>query len=296
LDQPKLCWILACRKYWLIAVSSPVSCFARWRYARRDVPVARVTDIEEARAVCVLLRAAGVQAAPACAAGDAGMLVSVPASQRSSAQPRSVSCAAEHPPAQPSSRFAIGIGPRHPARHAQRPRVARVGSFEFAASCRNPRASELEAGRLVSTAMAHAVQSVTVNHPIGEVFAFLADGANEPAWRPGVTNLGHVADSGTGVGAQYEQTMKGPGGRSIRGDYRITRYDEPTRLDFEVIAGPARPTGRFDLRETASGTTEVTFTLDLKPRRLMVLMTPMINKQVRAEVANIANLPQALGD
>jgi uncharacterized protein YndB with AHSA1/START domain len=142
--------------------------------------------------------------------------------------------------------------------------------------------------------MAHAVQTVTVNRPISEVFAFLADGMNEPLWRPGVSNVGHVADSGTGVGATYRQTMKGPGGRSIPGDYRITRYEEPNRLDFDVIAGPARPTGRFDLREVATNTTEITFTLDLQPRGLMVLITPLINKQVRTEVANIANVPRAM--
>jgi uncharacterized protein YndB with AHSA1/START domain len=141
--------------------------------------------------------------------------------------------------------------------------------------------------------MAHAQQTVLVNRPIGEVFAFLADGMNEPLWRPGVTNVSHV--SGSGVGAQFTQTMKGPGGRSIPGDYRITRYDEPTRLDFEVTAGPARPIGSFVLRETAPGATEVTFTLDLKPRGIMILMTPMINKQVKTEVANIDRLPAALG-
>ena len=142
--------------------------------------------------------------------------------------------------------------------------------------------------------MAHATATVIVDRPIGEVFAFLADGMNEPAWRPGVTDVSHVAETGTAVGATFKQTMKGPGGRSIPGDYRITRYDQPTRLDFEVIAGPARPVGRFDLRETAASATEVTFTLDVKPRGLMVLMTPMINKQVRTEVGNIANLPNAM--
>ena len=141
--------------------------------------------------------------------------------------------------------------------------------------------------------MAHETATVIVDRPISEVFAYLADGMNEPAWRPGVTNVSHVADTGTGVGATFKQTMKGPGGRSIPGDYRITHFDEPTRLDFEVIAGPARPTGRFDLRETAGGT-EVTFTLDLKPRGLMVLITPMINKQGRTEADNIANLARAM--
>jgi hypothetical protein len=34
--------------------------------------------------------------------------------------------------------------------------------------------------------------------------------------------------------------------------------------------------------------------MDLKPRGLMVLMSPMINKQVRAEVSNIDNLGSAM--
>jgi uncharacterized membrane protein len=140
--------------------------------------------------------------------------------------------------------------------------------------------------------MAHAVRTVTVERPIAEVFAFLADGLNEPKRRPGVTSITHV--SGSGIGAVYAQTMKGPGGRSLRGDFQITRYDEPTRIDFEVIAGPARPTGSYVLRDAGSGSTEVTFTMDLKPRGFMILMTPMINKQVKVEVANLDNLPAAL--
>lgn len=140
--------------------------------------------------------------------------------------------------------------------------------------------------------MAHAQRAVTVPRPIGEVFAFLADGLNNPRWRPEVTSISRV--SGAGVGTQYAQTMKGPGGRSIDGDYRLTMYDEPTRLEFEVTAGPARPTGSFVLREVDPATTEVTFTLDLTPRGLMKLATPMINKQVSAEVANIDNVANAM--
>lgn len=34
--------------------------------------------------------------------------------------------------------------------------------------------------------------------------------------------------------------------------------------------------------------------MDLKPRGLMVLMTPVINKQVKAEVSHIDNLSAAM--
>jgi uncharacterized membrane protein len=141
--------------------------------------------------------------------------------------------------------------------------------------------------------MAHAAHTVVIEKPISDVFAFLADATNDPKWRPQVTSITHV--SGSGVGTVYAQTMKGPGGRPIAGDFRITRYDEPTRLDFEVIAGPARPTGSYVLRDAGSGATEITFTLDLKPRGLTVLLSPMIGKQVKSEVANLANLPSAMG-
>jgi hypothetical protein len=142
--------------------------------------------------------------------------------------------------------------------------------------------------------MAHAQHVVNVERPIVEVFAFLADGLNDPKWRPDVIRIEHL--SGSGVGARYAQTMKGPAGRSIRGDYTVTGYEQPTRYDFEVTAGPARPTGSILLREMTPTTTEVTFTMDLKPRGLMVLMSPMINKQVRAEVSNIDNLAKAMAE
>jgi len=144
--------------------------------------------------------------------------------------------------------------------------------------------------------MVHAEQTVTVERPIADVFAFLADGTNDPSWRLQVISVTHVEGTdGTGEGATFAQTMKGPVGRKINGAFKFTRFDEPNRLDFQVIAGPVRPLGSFELRELSPTTTEVTFTVDLKPRGLMVLMTPMINKQVQAEVSNIKNLPKAMG-
>jgi hypothetical protein len=141
--------------------------------------------------------------------------------------------------------------------------------------------------------MVQAQRTVTVARPIAEVFAFLADGLNEPKWRPEVITIRHV--SGSGVGAVYAQKMKGPAGRPIAGDFRFTRYDEPTQLDFEVIAGPARPTGSYRLREVDSGSTSVTFTMGFVPRGLIRLLAPIVNKQLRAEVANLDNVAAAMG-
>jgi Polyketide cyclase / dehydrase and lipid transport len=97
--------------------------------------------------------------------------------------------------------------------------------------------------------VAHAQHSVTVPRPIREVYGFLADGLNDPKWRPDVIEVHLESGTASSLDAVYAQTMKGPGGRNIQGDYRITVAEEPTRLHFEVIAGPAHPTGRFELTQ-----------------------------------------------
>src|SRR5438067_13409707 len=130
--------------------------------------------------------------------------------------------------------------------------------------------------------MPHAENTVTIGRPIGDVFAYLADGTNNPHWRAGVLSIERTS-AGDGAGATYRQVLSGPGGRKIAGDYRVTAYEPPYRLEFAVIAGPARPTGRFALTETAPGRTSVTFSLDLQTSGLMRLMSGMVARQLRGE-------------
>src|SRR2546423_8196370 len=88
--------------------------------------------------------------------------------------------------------------------------------------------------------MPHAENTVTIERPIGDVFAYLADGTNNPRWRAGVLSIERTS-AGEGADATYRQVLSGPGGRKIAGDYRVTRYEPPHRLEFAVIARPARP-------------------------------------------------------
>ncbi len=141
--------------------------------------------------------------------------------------------------------------------------------------------------------MPQAEHTVTVNRPAGAVFDYLADGTHNSEWRSGVLEIERTSSSG-GIGATYRQVLSGPGGRRIDGDYRVTVFEPPTRLEFQVIAGPARPTGIFELTEDAPGTTIVRFALDVQASGLMKLMTPMIAKQVRSEVGRLDTLKTVL--
>jgi uncharacterized protein YndB with AHSA1/START domain len=134
---------------------------------------------------------------------------------------------------------------------------------------------------------------VTVNRPASEVFDFLADGSHNREWRAGVIEI-EKTGAADGAGATYRQVLSGPGGRRIDGDYRVTGFDPPQRLEFLVIAGPARPHGVFELTANADNSTRVKFTLDVRPTGLMRLMTPMITKQLQREVAQLDALKAVL--
>src|SRR5919107_1312437 len=109
--------------------------------------------------------------------------------------------------------------------------------------------------------MPHAENTVTVDRPIDDVFAYLADGANNPRWRSGVVSIERTSTV-DGAGATYRQKLRGPAGR----------------------------TGRFTLTEAGPGRTTVTFTLDLQPTGLMRLMNAMIAKTMRSEVNQLSQL------
>jgi len=141
--------------------------------------------------------------------------------------------------------------------------------------------------------MPRAEHTVTIHRSAEDVFDFLADGTNNPLWRSGVLEIAPVGDI-TGLGATYRQLLSGPAGRKIVGDYRVTTFDRPRTLGFEVTAGPLRPTGEFELTPSPSGETGVTFRLAAVPRGIMRLMTPMIARQMHTETHSLEVLKTRL--
>lgn len=142
--------------------------------------------------------------------------------------------------------------------------------------------------------MPHAEHTVTVNRSQKDVFDYLAEGTHNREWRAGVLEIERTS-AADGLGATYRQVLSGPGGRRIDGDYKVTVFDPPQRLEFQVTAGPARPAGVFELSGDDGGQpTRVRFSLDLNPSGLMRLMTPMIARQMQREVAQLDTLKAIL--
>ena len=141
--------------------------------------------------------------------------------------------------------------------------------------------------------MPSAQRSITINRPIADVFAYVADGENAPKWRSEKIEIKH--ESGDGVGAIYRQTVPGPRGRRVAADYEVTAFQSPKRMDFKAIAGPVRPTGSYVLTTPGEGKTKLTFSLDAKlglVKRLV--MGRMVQKTMDAEMLSLDKLKKVL--
>ncbi|MFP3460873.1 SRPBCC family protein [Arthrobacter globiformis] len=141
--------------------------------------------------------------------------------------------------------------------------------------------------------MAHAENEVTINRPASEVYAFLADGLNNPKWRSGVQSIALKEGVAGETGAVYSQTLTGPKGRPLQGDYRVTDAQPGRLLGFQVVAGPARPVGSYALTESGDGT-RVHFSLDLKLPILMRVLDSLVTKTMESEVAQLHKLKEVL--
>jgi len=135
-------------------------------------------------------------------------------------------------------------------------------------------------------------ETVVVDHPIREVFDFLADGSSNALWRPNVVKV--IFAAGPTEGAVWAQSVRAANGRISKADYRVTWYDPPGRLELTVVNGPSRPTTTFVLKSLGSSSTSVTYAVDVKPLLWPFATTRLGAREADAEAANILNLPAAM--
>ena len=141
--------------------------------------------------------------------------------------------------------------------------------------------------------MAFAEYEVVVERDAMTVYRFLQDGLNLPSWREGIRNIELRSGAVGAKGAVYQQTLTGPAGRPIAADFQITQLRPGAEIQFQVVAGPARPHGGYYL-STEGMNTRVRFALEFRPKGLAGLMDFMIQRSMKAEVAQLERLKTVL--
>ncbi|MET8677957.1 SRPBCC family protein [Streptomyces sp. NPDC004647] len=100
--------------------------------------------------------------------------------------------------------------------------------------------------------------SVDIDRPIEEVFAFLANGENDPKFSPRVLQMTKTTDGPTAVGTVYASTVKDAGMKTQR-EFRITEFQPPSRIRWaETSKNLITATeGGYDLQPSSGGKTRL---------------------------------------
>jgi uncharacterized protein YndB with AHSA1/START domain len=97
--------------------------------------------------------------------------------------------------------------------------------------------------------------TTVIDRPIEEVFAFLANGENDPKFSSRVLEIQKTTDGPPGVGTVYASTVKDAGVNTKR-EFKITEFTPPSRIRWEEVSKNlvTAPEGGYDLTAEGSGT------------------------------------------
>ena len=100
--------------------------------------------------------------------------------------------------------------------------------------------------------------SAVVNRPIEEVFAYLAEGTNDPKFSPRVQSMRKEPDGPSGLGTVFISQVKDAGMKTDR-RFELTSFEPPTTLRWtERSKNLITADGGYDLVDLGDGTTKVT--------------------------------------
>ncbi len=135
-------------------------------------------------------------------------------------------------------------------------------------------------------------QTVTIQRPLEEVFAYMSNAEHDAEWRTNVVEIKHVGEGqGSGVGTMYHQVVKGPFGRGLPADLRYTAFEPNQRIAFETITGPVRPKAEITFSAVSGTATQVRIHMTWEPTGAMKLAAPLIGGMLKRSLkASYANL------
>jgi uncharacterized membrane protein len=94
--------------------------------------------------------------------------------------------------------------------------------------------------------MVRVEESVTIDRPVEEVFAYLADIEKQPEWVSSLLESTKSSDEPTGEGTKYRQKAKILG-RRFESTNEVTAYEPPHVYEFQATSGPMHVRIRFTL-------------------------------------------------
>jgi carbon monoxide dehydrogenase subunit G len=132
--------------------------------------------------------------------------------------------------------------------------------------------------------------TVEIDRPIAEVFAFLADGENDPKFSPRVQKITKTTSGPTAVGTVYVSTVKDAGLTTNR-EFKITEFESPTRIRWAEQSKNlvTASEGGYDLESTSDTSTRLRVFNTLEGHGLGKLIAGFALSAARKDAQAFAN-------
>jgi carbon monoxide dehydrogenase subunit G len=109
--------------------------------------------------------------------------------------------------------------------------------------------------------MATVSSSVSINQPVGKVFAYVTSVENHKAWQPGILEAKVTPAGPIAVGSTYHYTTEVMG-RKMETQMQVSAFEQDKKWAVKTTGVP-RPVETVYLFEAVGNTTKVTISMDL---------------------------------
>ena len=124
---------------------------------------------------------------------------------------------------------------------------------------------------------------LNVARPAAEVFAFVSDQTNAPAWQQGLLDVQRTTDGPIGVGSEHT-FVRNFAGRRIESRNRFIAFDESAYfVEFEIPQGPMTGVASYRVEPTSSGTCLLTSRMRFVVSGIMRLATPILVRVLKRD-------------
>jgi len=125
-------------------------------------------------------------------------------------------------------------------------------------------------------------RTTVVAAPPAEVFAFVAELNNLPAWQSGIASARRTSEGPMGVGATA-LVIRNLMGQRIEAPLTVTAFEPPRRLTVESTVSGVHATATIEVAPHAQGAT-VTFAMEIRGTGFTAFMEPMIASAAAGDI------------
>lgn len=131
--------------------------------------------------------------------------------------------------------------------------------------------------------MINLEDSIVIDRPMSEIFAYVSDLTNAPEWQTGLLEVRRTTAAPLGIGTQFTFIRKFLG-RRLEATNEFTEYQPNETVTFVTTSGPVSVEASYLFKTEARGT-RVTCRMQMKAEGFSRLAEPFVAASVQREMS-----------